>query len=188
MKREHFSYTADANGYMIQYLGVNLGGASVILPRQKPLHWRHARKNIADNTASAERAIEGTLKGYNSRYLSLIGEIARKNKILPIYQEDEGTLKPGLYLCLYHGFKNEKKRAKSGDWGANGPMIGPLKFCHGTYGTHLKLVFETDEDAKLYCFESRDSFNEIPYTKGGCLEYNGIEYGDFVVANFPEKE
>lgn len=188
MKREHFSYTADANGYMIQYLGVNLGGASVQLPREKPLHWRHARKNIADNKASAELEIEGALRGYNSRYLSLIGEIARKNKVLPIYTEDEGTIKPGLYLALYHGYKNEKERAKGGDWGANGPLIGPLKFCHGTYATHLKLRFETDEDAKLYGFEAQDSFNEIIYTKGGCLRFQGMEYGDFVVANFPAKE
>lgn len=110
-------------------------------------------------------------------------------KKLPIYMVDDAKVKPGLYLALYHGFKNEEKRAKTDDWGANGPLIGPLKFCHGTYDTHLKLVFETDEDAKLYGFYmGKDAFNEIPYTKGGCLEFQRMEYGDFVVANFPSKE
>jgi hypothetical protein len=108
-------------------------------------------------------------------------------KNLPIYMKDE-VKKPGLYLALYHGYKNEKERKKSDDWGANGPLIGPLLFCHGTYDTHLKLRFETDEDAKRYGFYlGRDAFNEIKFTRGGCLLFDGVEYGDYVVANFPEK-
>lgn len=188
MKREHLSYTYNANGYMIQYLGVNLGGVSVKLPREKPLHWRHARANLADYKIAADREIEGIFKGYNTRFHSLIGEIARKNKVLPIYGEDEGTIKPGLYLALYHGFKSDIERVTTDDWGANGPLIGPLKFCQGTYATHLKLHFETDEDAKLYGFEEANSFNEIVFNENGCLQFQGIEYGDFIVANFPSKE
>lgn len=182
MKREQFSYTADADGYMVKYLGENLGGASVLLS---------ARKNIADNKASAELMIDGIIKGWNSRYHTLIGDIARKNKIIPIYTEDEAIIKPGLYIVLFHGAKNEKKRkalVDAGKWGTNGPLIGPLKSCGGTYSAHLKLEFETDEDAQIYGFDSKDAFNDIPYTKGGCLAYKGMEYGDFFITNFPVKE
>jgi len=191
MKREHFSYTADANGYMIKFLGEDIGGASVKLPRDKPLHWRHARANTAENKIQAERQIEGILNGYNTRYSSLIGKIARKNKILPIYTEDEAIIKPGLYLALFHGAKNEKKRkalSEAGEWGVKGPLIGPLSSIHGTYATHLRLKFETTDDARIYGFESKDDFNEIAYTKGGCLEYKGMEYGDFFITNFPAQE
>jgi hypothetical protein len=47
------TYTADANGYMIFYDGKPIGGAGVKLPREKPLHWKHARQNVIDNGESA---------------------------------------------------------------------------------------------------------------------------------------
>jgi len=103
--------------------------------------------------------------------------------------KDNQTVKPGLYLALFHGYKNEKERAKGNEWGANGPLIGPLTYCHTTYAAHMKLQFETDEDAKLYGFHlGKDAFNEIPINRDGCAVFQGMEYGDWTVANFPTKE
>ena len=107
----------------------------------------------------------------------------------PIYMKDDKTVKPGMYLALFHGYKNEKERAEKEEFGANGPLIGPLTFCHTTYAAHIKLHFETDEDAKLYgYYMGKDAFNEILINKEGCAEFQGMEYGDWAVANFPSKE
>ena len=38
-----------ADGYSVRYKGKFLGGASVKLPREKPLHWKHKHANIKDN-------------------------------------------------------------------------------------------------------------------------------------------
>jgi hypothetical protein len=43
----HFDITAD--GYQAWFSDKYLGGASVMLPRTKPLHWRHRSANIKEN-------------------------------------------------------------------------------------------------------------------------------------------
>lgn len=55
--RARFTYSADANGYMIFYRGKPIGGAGVKLPREKPLHWKHARANVKENGEQARRSI-----------------------------------------------------------------------------------------------------------------------------------
>jgi len=75
--------------------------------------------------------------------------------MIPIYGKDESKVKPGLYLALFHGAETIKERKALGDagvFGSNGPMIGPLKYVHTTYGAHIKLAFVDDADATLYGF------------------------------------
>jgi hypothetical protein len=57
LNRDDFTYTYTVNGYEVFYKGKSLGGAGVLLPRQKPLHWRHARANLKLFREDAERKI-----------------------------------------------------------------------------------------------------------------------------------
>lgn len=69
-------------------------------------------------------------------------------KTLPIYNEaDQSTLKPGMYLGLFHG--RDTPEEELDNWGFNGPMIGPLKYVHTTYAAEMKLKFESHDDWKL---------------------------------------
>lgn len=66
-------------------------------------------------------------------------------KPYPVYCETDEDLPPGLYLALFHGFEDEKARLENneagGGWGANGPVIGPLRHVQTTYMTHIKFEF-----------------------------------------------
>ena len=76
LSKDDFSYTYNADGYMIQYKGQNLGGASVMLPRSKTLHWQHARQNVRDNKESCEREINHVLNGRGqARFMEQIKRI-----------------------------------------------------------------------------------------------------------------
>lgn len=44
-----YKFEYDANGYSVWHNGIFLQGAGVKLPREKKLHWRHARANITEN-------------------------------------------------------------------------------------------------------------------------------------------
>ena len=48
-----YEFEVDANRYFVKFQGKGLGGASVKLPREKPLHWRHAKANRRDNLIHA---------------------------------------------------------------------------------------------------------------------------------------
>ena len=81
-----------------------------------------------------------------------------------------------MYLKLYHGRTDPE--ATLGDWGTDGPEIGPLESVQGTYATELKLRFANPIDAV--------TFNLDPHFP--CLEYandlihhQGVFYGDFQV-------
>lgn len=88
------------------------------------------------------------------------------------------NLEPGMYLGLFHGFKNEQEREETDDWGANGPCIGPLIYAHTTYCAHIKLRFKDDETAQKFGFNEADDYNEIKI-KGDVAVYDGMEYGDW---------
>lgn len=62
LKREDLSFNYNADGYMLMYKGEFIGGASV-LPRSKPLHWRHREANLRDFKESAQRRIDELLSG-----------------------------------------------------------------------------------------------------------------------------
>jgi hypothetical protein len=53
LKTAGYKFDITADGYMVWLGDKYLGGASVRLPRSKPLHWRHRSANIKDNVATA---------------------------------------------------------------------------------------------------------------------------------------
>ncbi|WP_194727465.1 hypothetical protein [Noviherbaspirillum malthae] len=55
LKKLGFDFDITADGYLVKYNGTGLGGASVRLPRSKPLHWRLRAANLRDNLAAALR-------------------------------------------------------------------------------------------------------------------------------------
>jgi hypothetical protein len=58
MDTTQLSYTFNANGYMLTYRGRNIGGAGVMLPRSKPLHWQHKKSNLELFRNQASRELE----------------------------------------------------------------------------------------------------------------------------------
>jgi hypothetical protein len=82
-----------------------------------------------------------------------------------------------VYIELLHGrhYPNEEL----GDWGFNGPVLGPFPFFHITYGIHIKLG---DEGiivmGKEIDFPSWDSNDYIDFLGGlyGDMSVFGPEY------------
>jgi hypothetical protein len=106
-------------------------------------------------------------------------------KPYPIYDSNGkfDKVKPGLYLGLFHGFKSEAERIKVDDWGADGPMIGPLEYVHTTYACHIKIKFVDSKDAKKYGIKVNSQDMGII---DGCVHFNGMQYGDWTVFNVKE--
>jgi hypothetical protein len=73
-----------------------------------------------------------------------------------------------LYLRLFHGRNSMKEEMD--DWGFDGPIIGPLQWCHTTYAC----------DVKLALLGNYDSDYDLPIV-GGCLKFEGKYYGDWSV-------
>jgi hypothetical protein len=67
MERSDFSYNYNANGYMIQYKGKNIGGAGVMLPRRKPLRGKQSMSNCKYFQEQAELAISNLIAN-NGKY------------------------------------------------------------------------------------------------------------------------
>lgn len=53
-----------------------------------------------------------------------------------------------IYLRLFHG--RDAASEKLDDWGFNGPVIGPLKYCHVTYMSDVKFAIENAAFRKLF--------------------------------------
>lgn len=49
LKTKGYKFDITADGYSVWFGDKFLGGASVMLPRSKPLHWRHRSANMKDN-------------------------------------------------------------------------------------------------------------------------------------------
>jgi hypothetical protein len=75
-----------------------------------------------------------------------------------------------VYLELFHGRKSVQEQLE--DWGEQGPIVGPLKFVHTTYATHLKLQTSNGVEGDL-----RVVGPELP----DLLYYDGAFYGDWSV-------
>ncbi|MBE0534786.1 MAG: hypothetical protein IH624_03890 [Phycisphaerae bacterium] len=71
-----------------------------------------------------------------------------------------------LYLRLFHGRKDPAQEMD--DWGADGPIFGPYRFIHTTYGAHVTLGLDNGEMHDLYTVESM-------------IYYDGVYYGDWSV-------
>ena len=99
----------------------------------------------------------------------------KMSKKYPIYQED--SLPPGMYLGLFHGFKNEEEREAAQDWGEKGAAIGPLAYVHTTYASDVKIRFKDSLDASKYGLETEEMFD----LENGLIKFDGMEYGDWTV-------
>ncbi len=95
---------------------------------------------------------------------------------LPIYNEDTPA-KPGLYLGLFHGREDPEKKLDG--WGFNGPIIGPLNHVHTTYLSHIKIEFETPQEARNYGFDPGSLMELV--TDDDMVLFQGKWYGDWIV-------
>lgn len=103
---------------------------------------------------------------------------------LPIFNEvDQSTLKPGLYLALFHGRDNVDDQPE--DWGFNGPMIGPIEYAHTTYGGEIKIKFETHEDWVKY-FPNEKPVIGIRFAAGFLYSRSAAPSLSWVRANLEE--
>lgn len=98
---------------------------------------------------------------------------------LQIPKYGERPSKPGLYLALLHG--REFPRQQMNGWGADGPVIGPIRWCHTTYATEIKIEFENADDELLYFRDT--NFPQPRYLDivDDLLSYGGRYYGDWTV-------
>lgn len=101
-------------------------------------------------------------------------EIAAQEE-LPTYGEK--PVRPGMYLGLLHGRDDPEQQMN--DWGFNGPMIGPLQWCHTTYACTIRIVFESALDGLRY-FGEAGTDHELELLDD-LLEFRGKYYGDWTV-------
>lgn len=100
------------------------------------------------------------------------------------YNEDDEKLREDvarrehLFLGLFHGRVTPDEDCfetmpQNGGWGRNGPILGPLKWCHFTYMTPKLAWWRGDT-------ESVDSDLEL-WIDHGMIVLNGIYYGDWTL-------
>ena len=68
-----------------------------------------------------------------------------------------------IYLRLFHG--RETPEQELGDWGIDGPVLGPLPYVHVTYCSEIKIG---------------DDYESIPIVKD-LAKYKDVYYGDWSV-------
>lgn len=85
--------------------------------------------------------------------------------------------KPGLYLGLFHG--RHHPREQMNGWGFDGPAIGPLRWCHTTYATDIKIEFEEAVDALAY-FGKVSTFFDLTIQED-LLVFGNAFFGDWTV-------
>ena len=84
---------------------------------------------------------------------------------------------PGLYLGLFHG--RHHPRDQMTGWGFDGPAIGPLRWCHTTYASDIKIEFACPADAIDYFGVAEVQF-ELN-VDADLLVFGGMYYGDWTV-------
>lgn len=87
------------------------------------------------------------------------------------------TLRPGMYLGLLHG-RLTPNEDMLGNWGFNGPIIGPLLYVHTTYASTLKLEFVDEEASRASGFELESDMLSID---DDLLVLDNKYYGDWTV-------
>lgn len=98
---------------------------------------------------------------------------------IPVYGEKPKL--EGMYLALFHG--RESPDEQMDDWGFNGPLIGPIIWCHTTYATDIKIAFVSHDEEKKY-FDTADhpDGHVIPIVDD-LIFFAGSYYGDWTVFN-----
>lgn len=77
------------------------------------------------------------------------------------------TLPEGMYLGLFHGRNAVDEELDN--WGENGPVLGPLAYCHTTYVNHIRICGLTDVEAQDL------------QIKEDMIEFEGKYYGDWTI-------
>lgn len=101
-------------------------------------------------------------------------------KHYPIYNQDQPP-EHGMYLGLFHGRETTTKDMS--DWGTNGPIIGPLNWCHTTYQFNIRIQFARDSDHLKYGFSNKEPEIQTD-PKTGLVQFDGVYYGDWTVFYF----
>jgi hypothetical protein len=77
----------------------------------------------------------------------------------------------GMYLRLYHGRPSPKHEMDG--WGPDGPVFGPLKYCHITYMSTINICGMDDEDTGPMSGDDPIHFVD------DLIFYDGWYYGDW---------
>lgn len=83
------------------------------------------------------------------------------------YNTDLSELPSGTYLGLFHGRNTINEEVN--DWGFEGPIIGPLKWVHTTYRSHVR-----------FCPIGEDDGIDLAFNED-LLNWEGKYYGDYTV-------
>jgi hypothetical protein len=78
--------------------------------------------------------------------------------------------KQGMYLLLTHGRLSAD--AEMDDWGFDGPVIGPLSWCHITYGALATIGFADGTETDFL-------EPDVLSIQDGLLYFDGAWYGDW---------
>jgi len=82
-----------------------------------------------------------------------------------------------LYLRLFHGRKDPAQEMD--DWGADGPIFGPYRFVHTTYGAHVTCGLDNGELHDLYTVEDMIFYDEVYYGDWSVFTEDSLEEGQF---------
>lgn len=108
--------------------------------------------------------------------------IVRADPPWPVYGNQDALPVMGVYLAFFHGFRSEEERSAAGDWGVNGPVIGPLSFVQTTYGSHIKFDFAIGADLTPYSDLLDISGGSSDLTvANGTVKLADVYYGDWTV-------
>ena len=100
------------------------------------------------------------------------------------FESGERPDKPGMYLALFHGRDGRKEQMHQ--FGFAGPLLGPLQYCHTTYLSDIKILFEDAEDAQLCC--GSDEQDVILRVVDDMIHFENAYYGDWSVFTVNEDE
>lgn len=100
------------------------------------------------------------------------------------FESGERPDKPGMYLALFHGRDGRKEQMHQ--FGFAGPLLGPLQYCHTTYLSDIKILFEEAEDAQLCC--GSDAKDVILRVVDDMIYFENAYYGDWSVFTVDEAE
>jgi hypothetical protein len=78
-----------------------------------------------------------------------------------------------MYIHLYHG-RTDPEKDMNGEWGTDGPLLGPFKSVTVTYLQQLKALIG-DGSSHLFF----DRYEDMIY-------YDGVYYGDFDIVGSPD--